>query len=48
MRPSSGIYLTPDHRKRMKVSITMYRHLEHLRNRVIFVSVCMIHLYVIE
>jgi len=27
MRPSSGIYLTPDHRKRMKVSITIYRHL---------------------
>jgi len=41
-------YLTPDHRKRMKVLITMYWHLEHLRNRVIFVSVYMIHLYVIE
>ena len=47
-RSPSGMYLTPDRRKRMKVSITMYQHLEHLRNRVISVSVYMIHLYVIE
>ena len=48
MRLSSGIYLTPDRRKRMKALITMYRNLEPLRNRAIFVSVYMIHFYVIK
>ena len=47
MKRSSGISLTPDHRNRMKVSITMYQHLEHMQNREIFVSVYMIHLYAI-
>ena len=41
------MYLTPDDRKRMKASITVYRHLERMRNREIFVSVYMIHLYAI-